>query len=148
MVNYGKNKYLLAGIVFLVVIVAGCVQSSPESTPSPVTPSVTSTPASAISTPVSTASEDRNPYWGDEKAIAEGRGIFNSKCKGCHGEDGRGLLSGQPDFRDPSYWAGVDEKSVFNTIAKGRRVMPAWEGTLTRDQIWKVMAYEKSFSEK
>ena len=86
-----------------------------------------------------------NPYERDDKAVAEGRGLFAGKCAGCHGKDLKGAdgpsLVGHLKF-------GEQDPGKYESIAKGRPGgMPAFETELGRDRIWKVLAYVDSVRE-
>jgi len=84
-----------------------------------------------------------NPFENNREAIQDGEAAFNQNCTMCHGARGAGgelgpaLASG---WRNDS--RGSDAQ-LFNTIKKGIRgtAMPAWDGKLMDDQIWKIAAY-------
>lgn len=98
--------------------------------------------------------------------VAEGRAIYYRNCVFCHGDDmqGDGIFSHgfnpQPaDFDDPTTIAMLQESYLFWRIAKGApglpdestpwaSGMPAWESTLTEDQIWDVILFLYSFTER
>ena len=86
-----------------------------------------------------------NPYERDEKAVAEGQGIYSGKCGGCHGKDLKGSdgpsLVGHLKF-------GEQDPGKYESVAKGRPGgMPAFETDLGRERIWKVLAYVDSVRE-
>jgi cytochrome c oxidase cbb3-type subunit 3 len=86
-----------------------------------------------------------NPYERDEKAVAEGQGIYAAKCAGCHGKDLKGevgpSLIGHLKFSE-------QDAGKYESISKGRPGgMPAFETELGRDRIWKVLAYVDSVRE-
>lgn len=86
-----------------------------------------------------------NPYGRDEKAIAEGKGIYSEHCAGCHGEDLKG--DDGPDLTD-SYSHGDSDEEKYRSIAEGRPGgMPAFGSQLGRERIWKVLAYASSVRE-
>jgi mono/diheme cytochrome c family protein len=105
-----------------------------------------------------------NPYRdasgnADAAALAEGKAIYGQHCVFCHGDalKGDGLfadaLRPRPaNFTDPGTIAQLQETYLFWRIAKGgpglppegkgwNSAMPAWEGKLGEDQIWKVILY-------
>lgn len=100
--------------------------------------------------------EDKKNF---EKYINEGAIIYFKNCFYCHGDnlDGKGYLARglnpQPaDFTDPGTIAQLQESFVFWRISKGgiglpaesspwNSAMPAWENTLTEEDIWKVIIY-------
>ena len=80
-----------------------------------------------------------NPYERDEKAVAEGQGIYAGKCAECHGKDLKGTdgpsLVGHLKF-------GEQDPEKFESIAKGRPGgMPAFLPQLGKERIWKAVAY-------
>jgi mono/diheme cytochrome c family protein len=105
-----------------------------------------------------------NPFRGpngepEPNALAEGKVIYGTHCIFCHGDglhaDGvfADSLNPRPaDFTDSGTIAQLQEGYVFWRIAKGgpglptegkgwNSAMPAWEGTLSEDEIWKVILY-------
>ncbi|MBI2889164.1 MAG: c-type cytochrome [Nitrospirae bacterium] len=104
-----------------------------------------------------------NPYRSDkgnrEKHVAEGMKIYYQNCYYCHGDNlnGKGpfapALNPIPaNFRDPGTIAQLQESFVFWRVALGWRglpngatpwnsAMPAWEDTLSEEEIWKVILY-------
>lgn len=94
-----------------------------------------------------------------EKNLSEGMTIYFRNCFYCHGDnlDGQGpyadALNPIPaNFKDPGTIAQLQESFVFWRIALGWRglpsgakpwnsAMPAWEDTLTEEEIWKVILY-------
>lgn len=91
--------------------------------------------------------------------IKEGAAIYYEYCFYCHGDalNGKGhfafgLNPSPADFTDQGTIAQLQESYVFWRIAKGgmglpregapwNSAMPAWEDTLTEEQIWKVIIY-------
>ena len=92
-------------------------------------------------------------------ALAEGKVIYSQKCVFCHGDalDSDGIFSNAlvprpADFTDAGTIAQLQESYLFWRIAKGgpglppegkgwNSAMPAWEGTLSSDEIWQVILY-------
>lgn len=86
-----------------------------------------------------------NPYEHDEKAIAEGKLLYEEHCSDCHGEDLKGDVG--PDLTAHLKYGETDDKK-FTSIADGRPGgMPAFRNQLGRDRIWKVLAYVDSVRE-
>lgn len=106
-------------------------------------------------------------WWTDEKIIAEGKKIFERTvltyqfkrkmrvashgCATCHGIDEQKdhpKKQGAPDFRiskrvnrfSDAYWFW----RVSEGVAKTR--MPPWKVKLSEDEIWKVIAYQHTWS--
>ena len=86
-----------------------------------------------------------NPYERDEKSIAEGKGIYASKCAECHGADLKG--GDGPSLADHLKYGETDGQK-HESIANGRPGgMPAFGTTLGRDKTWKVLTYIDSVRE-
>ena len=80
--------------------------------------------------------------------IAAGRAFFNQRCAGrCHGVDGQegeaegSILSGK-GYLAPTY--------VFAILISGRpgSSMPSWNGRLSDDELWKVIAFMSSLGDQ
>jgi mono/diheme cytochrome c family protein len=76
----------------------------------------------------------------DPEVIRRGSEILFTTCGGyCHGSDAGG-------FKGPALRARPDleVRGLYATINFGRKragkIMPAWKGTLTDEQIWSVIA--------
>ncbi len=108
-----------------------------------------------------------NPYRKYEKEdparfrslVAEGGRVYFKNCFFCHGDklDGHGqyahALSPAPlPFTGKDTIAQLSESYVFWRVVKGGpglppegapqfSAMPAWEGTLTEDEVWKVILF-------
>jgi len=76
----------------------------------------------------------------DAKVIERGMEMLNSTCGGyCHGSAGRGY-KGPPLRNRPD----LTPDGMLATIKFGRKragkLMPAWEGTLSEQEMWTVIA--------
>ncbi len=94
-----------------------------------------------------------------EKNIREGGNIYFKNCFLCHGDllDGKGvfgdsLFPSPANFKNPQSILGKPEYYAYWRIIKGGRglpkqfapwdsAMPAWENTLSNDEIWKVILF-------
>jgi putative heme-binding domain-containing protein len=86
-----------------------------------------------------------NPYTNNAAAIEEGRGLYNSTCTGCHGANGAAGEIG-PGLAIPGRsYARTSDAQIFDAIQHGipATMMPAHQGKLSDDQIWKITAYVK-----
>jgi cytochrome c oxidase cbb3-type subunit III len=83
----------------------------------------------------------RNPYAGDQIAIAEGRELYEGmNCAGCHGPAGGGGIG--PPFADQDWIYGEDPENVVESILQGRpNGMPSFAGRLPSESAWKIAAY-------
>lgn len=95
----------------------------------------------------------------DPEAVAAGEAVYGRHCVYCHGDalDSDGIFAGAfrprpADFTDPGTIAQLQESYLFWRIAKGgpglppegkgwNSAMPAWEETLSTDEIWQVILY-------
>ena len=76
----------------------------------------------------------------DPAVVSKGQDFFNRRCAGrCHGRDGREgfdapILAGKEYLTAPF---------VYVTLIGGRpgSAMPTWEGRLTKDEMWEVIAF-------
>ncbi|MBI3988455.1 MAG: c-type cytochrome [candidate division NC10 bacterium] len=87
----------------------------------------------------------KNPYTGNPEAIADGERLFlETGCHGCHGHTAEGATG--PDLTDDVWRYRPTDATLFKAISVGRpgTLMPPWEGKLTPDQIWKIIAFIRS----
>lgn len=86
------------------------------------------------------AEELRNPEW-----IQAGRERFVKTCAYCHGHEGD--AGKHVPFRERLDW---DPLQIHDVITHGRQrganVMPAWQGALDDDEIWRLTAYIRSLA--
>ena len=92
------------------------------------------------------------PFWSDPKLdpAKRERGMqqFMQTCVACHGPDGKGnQMIGSANLTDDIWLYGGGRDRVRETILNGRNgMMPAWQGTLSPDEIRVVAAYVYSLS--
>ena len=87
-----------------------------------------------------------NPFAGDPEAVKQGRSLYSRNgCSGCHGLMGGGGM-GKP-ILDDTWVFGSDDETLYKLI-KGQnpqQTMPrTWFG-LPDEQVWKMLAYVRSF---
>lgn len=90
------------------------------------------------------AAQGPNPFAKDPAAAEIGRGVFRIYCAPCHGiraQGGRG-----PDLSHGVFSAGEHDHDIFRTISQGvpGTEMESYGGTLTDDNIWRIVAYLRS----
>lgn len=92
--------------------------------------------ASLWTHPVQPASDAiKNPYLGDDEAIAAGRRVYRAKCIVCHGRAGG---------RGPNlFQSEIDAAGFRSTVLNGRAdtQMPAFGTRLSEDEVWHVHAF-------
>jgi len=82
----------------------------------------------------------------DDEAFRIGERMFSNYCATCHGADARGVR-GFPNLRDSQRLYGDSPEKIHESIAKGRQgMMPAWENTLSEEQIFDVAEYVRQVS--
>jgi len=72
--------------------------------------------------------------------------VYNSKCAGCHGRDGRArsLHAKHEHARDltSGEWQdGVSDERIYNSISNGKGKMPAFKKKLSDSQIDELVNY-------
>jgi cytochrome c oxidase cbb3-type subunit 3 len=79
------------------------------------------------------------------EAANAGRAVYAGagNCGDCHGPDGRGNPDyGAPDLTRNVWNSGADPQALYTTIYFGQhRIMPAWGGKLTLEQIRALATY-------
>jgi cytochrome c oxidase cbb3-type subunit 3 len=73
-----------------------------------------------------------------------GAGVFQGKCAMCHGDNLEGKIG--PNLIDKIWIHGGNNTAIIKTIREGVSVkgMPAWDGLLTNDEIFGIVALIKS----
>jgi cytochrome c6 len=69
-----------------------------------------------------------------------GRKIYEGKCTRCHGRDGTRGLFGAKNLQTSK----LDDKTLYETISEGRRIMPSWKEKLKPEEIHQVIRYVKT----
>ena len=126
------KRILIAGLMMTTFIVAACGVAQSPAAPS------TAIPADYVG--------KTNPL-GAEAATA-GAEVFKNYCEVCHGKQGHGDgpagLSLEPRPENlPELAAAVGDDYLFWRVATGKdgTSMVAWQGVLTDEQIWQVVAF-------
>jgi mono/diheme cytochrome c family protein len=115
-----------------------------------------------MATPAVTEKEHvLNPFAGDPKAITAGKNIFAKNCAFCHGENAKGdigpdltdkaFLYAEGDVPDDDYFEIINNGTTPGMVEEGRRAkggMPPFKNTLSKDEMWSVIAYIRSIQGK
>jgi mono/diheme cytochrome c family protein len=98
------------------------------------------------------AANDANPVATSPEVLAKGRELYQSKCRRCHGTNGKGngpdADSDNPpgDLTDvgraPRNPDGVMFYKVWNGRSKPK--MPAFKTDLSREDVWRVIHFTKT----
>jgi cytochrome c oxidase cbb3-type subunit 3 len=77
----------------------------------------------------------------DGGMVSRGEGVFKTKCNGCHGEDGHGIIG--PNLTDDYQLHGTTRVDIFDTIRDGvtGTPMPAWGSQLSGEDLVAVAVY-------
>jgi cytochrome c55X len=67
-----------------------------------------------------------------------GRKVYVSSCTRCHGIN---LVVTGSSFYDLRTFPPGEKERFFRSVSKGLRAMPAWEGTLSAEQIESLWLY-------
>ena len=94
------------------------------------------------------------PYPIDKDLIADGHKIFKSNCQTCHGSKAKGngpaAVALNPKPANLTKKAVQNQKlgNLYYRVSNGHLDMPAWKSSLKPKQIWSVVAYIKSLTNK
>lgn len=76
-----------------------------------------------------------------------GQTLYTANCQTCHGEDGdgegksaRGAIKPR-NFHDPDFHQFANGFTLFSAVSRGRGHMPAWDKTLSNQDIADVSEY-------
>lgn len=97
---------------------------------------------------------EKSPLASGPEAVTKGRTLFRQHCARCHGSDGKGDGPDSDHAADltDEYRIEINPEGVlFYKVWKGHAIqlrtqiddMPAFEGTLTRDEVWAIVEYLK-----
>jgi mono/diheme cytochrome c family protein len=80
--------------------------------------------------------------------------LYNRYCRGCHGEEGKGdglvFMPHVDNLTRKGYIETLPDSYLLLAITKGgpgigkSTYMPAWEGTLSPEQMYDIIAYIRS----
>ncbi len=73
-----------------------------------------------------------------QTAADAGRKVYTSYCVRCHGIE---LRVGSSAFYDLRTFPKDDKARFVESVMKGKRAMPAWDGIVTAQQVDELWAY-------
>ncbi len=93
-----------------------------------------------------------NPLKGDAASVANGKTLYNTHCKSCHGTKGKGdgpkaaqLDTECGDFTTAAFHAQTDGALFYKTKV-GRKDMPSFKTKIPdADDLWAVVNYMRTF---
>ena len=107
------------------------------------------------------AAKIKNPVASTPESIGAGQKTFQSLCAGCHGKDGKaGIIisviedrggTQPPDLTDEKWDHGSSDGELFMVVKKGVApdyFMAPWDGRASDTEIWNMVNYIKSLSQK
>ena len=92
-----------------------------------------------------------NPQKADAASLANGKTLYNTHCKSCHGNKGKGdgpkaaqLDTDCGDFSKPAFQAQTDGALYYKT-EKGRKDMPSYKTKIPdENNMWAVVNYMRT----
>jgi len=97
------------------------------------------------------APELASPVKVDANVLKRGASIFNSRCRKCHGPEGKGD-GPYSDLEEPAADLTMAEVGripdgvLFYKIWNGKKPMPAFKTDLEKKDVWSVVAFVKTLS--
>ena len=146
---------VVISLLLVAVVLSGCGDPRPIKqlpAPTPIGRMVEPTPTLAPALAGAMGAQ-QSPQAAEVPAVAPasppdataGQEIFAQNCVACHGQDGKGVVQGTPDFTSPEYARNAIPAVLFEVITNGKGAMPAWGGVLDEQQRWDVLFYELDF---
>ena len=103
------------------------------------------------------AETEKNPLPPNPALLANGKKLFNSKCRRCHGDQGKG----DGEDAEEKYKKDMDltvasradknpEGVIFYRVWNGRTnpKMPRFSEELSKEQVWAIVAYVQTLRAK
>jgi mono/diheme cytochrome c family protein len=85
----------------------------------------------------------KNPYAGQQAAVAAGSRLYATNCSSCHGSNGEGNGAMPAVSQGPTQTASDGEVFWFITTGDVDKGMPSWSSVPER-QRWQLVTYLKS----
>jgi mono/diheme cytochrome c family protein len=79
----------------------------------------------------------------------KGQDLFKANCEKCHGSQGHGDGRYADPTHPPANLTEINQVEnpdgvLYYKIWNGKKPMPAFKSTLTRDEVWSLLEYVKS----
>lgn len=107
------------------------------------------------------AARIKNPVPATPESTAAGQKTYQTLCAGCHGKDAQGGITisviedrggnQPPDLTDDTWDHGSSDGEIFTVVKKGiapEFFMAPWEGRISDEEIWNMVNYIKSLTQK
>jgi mono/diheme cytochrome c family protein len=95
-----------------------------------------------------------NPLKGNAVETAKGKGLFNTQCATCHGDQGKGdgpgglQLHPHPGNLSSEEVQKQPDGAIFWKITNGRPPMASYKYTFSDKQRWELVNYIREFHKK
>lgn len=90
-----------------------------------------------------------NPVQADDASLKEGKALFNTNCKSCHGDPGKNnglpLVPKPTDMSNAAFLSGNSDGAIFTKITEGKVTMPSFKAVLSETKRWQIVNYIRSF---
>jgi mono/diheme cytochrome c family protein len=101
------------------------------------------------------ATQQVNPVRPTPESITQGKKYYGYDCAMCHGEngDGKGDVAVDEklklkDYRDPASLQNMTDAELFSIIKNGKGQMPPEGGRVKDAELWNLVYYIRSLSQK
>jgi len=85
------------------------------------------------------------PATAQSSDVSKGQSVYKQRCAMCHGSNGKGSMAGTPNFKRREGLLQSDQ-SLLKRIKAGKNACPAYQGILTDQKIYDVIAYIRTLS--
>jgi len=77
-------------------------------------------------------------------SVSAGKALYQTHCEQCHGQNGRPVMPGAPDFtRGDGLFQG--DPSLLESIRSSRVIMHGFDGFLQDEEIFDIITYIRTF---
>jgi cytochrome c6 len=86
--------------------------------------------------------------WSEARAadIFKGKKVYEKHCASCHGQDGKPLLPGTPDFQRGEGLFAPDA-SLMQSLKTGKGTMPGYDHIIPNKDILNALAYSRTLQQ-